>query len=410
MCLGIPGRVVALVDGYADQVALVDVKGVERKINIGMLDVPPRPEEWVLIHMGFALEVVSEDEAARALAGLEMLGRGTAGRVRRRLEVAGVVQGVGFRPFVYANASELGLTGEVRNDSSGVVIEVEGDDHAVEELASRVRHHAPPLAVVEAVTVSDLAPVGGTGFRISDTSVTGKTRTLASPDVAMCADCAAELHDPTNRRHRHAFISCTNCGPRYTIITGLPYDRPATTMAPFAMCAACRAEYDDPADRRFHAQTIACPDCGPTLRLHLPGGSGRTGDDALRATRSLLAAGGIVAIKGLGGYHLACDATDEMAVAELRRRKLRGGKPFAVMARDLDVAHAVAAISPGEEVVLTGHRRPILLVPRLAGTGVAASVAPGNPDLGVFLPYTPLHELLLADDPDADAPVLPRCS
>ncbi len=399
MCLGIPGRVVALVDGYGDQVALVDVEGAERRVNIGMLDEAPRPDEWVLIHMGFALEVVSEEDAARALSGLEMLGHGSAGRVRRRLEVSGVVQGVGFRPFVYAAASELGLSGEVCNDSSGVVLEVEGDDAAVEELTSRIRHHAPPLALVEALTVTELAPVGGTGFRIADTTMSGGGRTLASPDVAMCADCARELHDPADRRHRHAFISCTNCGPRYTIITGLPYDRPATTMAPFEMCAACRAEYDDPADRRFHAQTIACRDCGPTLRLHRSGRPDRTQDEALRETRSLLADGAIVAIKGLGGYHLACDATDERAVAELRRRKQRGGKPFAVMARDLDVAHAVAVISSDEEAVLTGARRPILLMPRRAGTGVAPSVAPGNPDLGVFLPYTPVHELLLADDP-----------
>jgi hydrogenase maturation protein HypF len=398
MCLGIPGRVVALVDGYADQVALVDVEGAERRINIGMLDAPPRAGEWVLIHMGFALEVVSEEDAARALAGLEMLGSGSAGRVRRRLEVAGVVQGVGFRPFVYAAASELGLSGEVRNDSSGVVLEVEGDDAAVEELTSRIRHHAPPLAVVEALTVTELAPVGGTGFRIADTTLSGGGRTLASPDVAMCADCAAELHDPTDRRHGHAFISCTNCGPRYTIITGLPYDRPATTMAPFEMCPVCRSEYDDPADRRFHAQTIACRDCGPTLRLHLPGQPDRVADESLGATRALLAQGAIVAIKGLGGYHLACDATNEMAVAELRRRKQRGGKPFAVMARDLQVAHAVAAISTDEEAVLSGARRPILLMPRRAGTGVAPSVAPGNPDLGVLLPYTPVHELLLAED------------
>ena len=406
MCLGIPGRVLEPVDGFEGQVALVEVEGAPRPVNIGMLDTPPESGAWVLIHMGFALEVVSEADAERARSGLELLGSGSVGRVRRRVEVAGVVQGVGFRPFVYATAAELSLAGSVRNNSSGVVVEVEGDDRAVDELVSRITHHPPPLALVETVRVTDLEAVGGTGFRIADTSVEGGSRTLASPDVATCADCFAELHDPSDRRYRHPFISCTNCGPRFTIITSLPYDRPSTTMGPFAMCAACRAEYADPADRRFHAQTIACSGCGPTLRLHVPGSADVEGDDAVGAARALLAAGRIVAVKGLGGYHLACDATDESAVAELRRRKRRGRKPFAVMARDLDVVHALTHTSPDEESVLTGVRRPILLVPRRPGAGVAPSVAPGHPDLGVFLPYTPVHDLLLADDPLDPAPAL----
>ncbi len=236
MCLGIPGRVLEPVDGFEGQIALVEVEGAPRRVNIGMLDAPPESGEWVLIHMGFALEVVSALDAERARSGLELLGTGSAGRVRRRIDVAGVVQGVGFRPFVYAAAAELMLSGSVRNDSAGVVVEVEGDDRAVDELVSRITHRPPPLAMVEQVGVTDLEVVGGTGFRIADTSIDGGARTLASPDVATCADCLAELRDPQDRRYRHPFISCTNCGPRFTIITGLPYDRPSTTMAPFEMC------------------------------------------------------------------------------------------------------------------------------------------------------------------------------
>jgi hydrogenase maturation protein HypF len=211
------------------------------------------------------------------------------------------------------------------------------------------------------------------------------------------------MSDPADRRHRHPFITCTNCGPRFTIITGLPYDRATTTMAGFAMCGACRREYDDPHDRRFHAQPIACPDCGPTLELVAGPDEGRsaTGDDALRAARTLLAEGAIVAVKGLGGYHLAVDARNEEAVAELRRRKQRGDKPFAVMARDVTSAEGLVSVDADELRLLTGSRKPIVLLPRRDPDGVAASVAPGNPDLGVMLPYTPLHVLLLeAPGPD----------
>jgi hydrogenase maturation protein HypF len=414
MCLGIPGQVVEIVPGYADQLALVDVMGAQRRVNVGMLDALPEPGDWLLIHMGFAVELIDAERAEQAMTGLELMGQSradshsgdqhaeAADRVRRRFAVSGLVQGVGFRPFAYVTAAALALAGSVANTADGVMIEVEGDPDAVREYGRRLREQSPPLAMVTAVHESELPVEGGTGFSIAASSAGAPARTLASPDVATCADCLRELRDPTDRRYRHPFITCTNCGPRFTIITGLPYDRAATTMAGFAMCAACRAEYDDPADRRFHAQPIACPDCGP--RLELLDGTDQPvhGEDALRTARELLAAGRIVAVKGLGGYHLACDARNDAAVAELRRRKQRGGKPFAVLAADLDVARRLVTMSPDEEQLLAGIRKPIVLLPRRAGAGVSGAVAPDNPDLGVLLPYTPLHVLLfgLAGDPD----------
>ncbi len=326
-----------------------------------------------------------------------------AERVRSRFEVSGLVQGVGFRPFVYVTASELGLTGTVANTSAGVVIEVEGTAAAVSELGHRLVHAPPPLAEVQEVSESSQSPRGGTGFTIEN-SASGEGRTLASPDVATCDDCLRELTDPADRRHRHPFITCTNCGPRFTIITSLPYDRAATTMAAFPMCDACRAEYDDPTDRRFHAQPIACPNCGPTLEL-LGTGPRESGDDAVRRARDLITRGLIVAVKGLGGYHLACDARNETAVAELRRRKQRGDKPFAVMVRDADVAGGLVAMDQAEHRLLTGHRKPIVLLPLAGVERLAASVAPGNPDLGLMLPYTPVHVLLL-EAPGTDALVM----
>jgi hydrogenase maturation protein HypF len=327
-----------------------------------------------------------------------------AARVRWRLVVRGVVQGVGFRPFVYATAAQLSLTGSVCNDSGGVVIEVEGTEPDVADFARRLTEQPPPLAVVESVESTAVAVRGGTGFRIASSSRSGAARTLASPDVATCPDCLRELTDPADRRFRHPFITCTNCGPRFTIIEDLPYDRPATTMAAFAMCAECAAEYADPADRRFHAQPIACPRCGPQLELVTRTGPPRSGEDALAEARRLLAAGAIVAVKGLGGYHLACDAGDGRAVAELRRRKRRGDKPFAVMARDVATVRDVARLDPVEEALLSGSRRPIVLLarrgPAAATVEVSAGVAPGNPDLGVMLPYTPLHTLLFGLDGD----------
>jgi hydrogenase maturation protein HypF len=325
-------------------------------------------------------------------------------RQRRRFEVRGVVQGVGFRPFVYVTASSLLLTGSVANESGGVVVEVEGDADAIAAFAQRLRADAPPLATIESIRTATLPARGGTGFTIAASRRDGGTRTLAAPDVATCADCLRELADPADRRHRHPFISCTNCGPRFTIITDLPYDRPATTMAGFDMCAACAREYADPADRRFHAQPIACHDCGPTLSLVRPGEPTRTGDAALAVARDLLTSGAILAVKGLGGYHLACDAADERAVSLLRHRKRRPAKPFAVMVRDLETARTLAAVGPAAEALLTGPRRPIVLLPTIRGA-LARSVAPGNPDLGVMLPYTPVHVLLL-DPPGPPALVM----
>ncbi|MDH6696253.1 carbamoyltransferase HypF [Streptomyces griseoviridis] len=417
MCLGIPGRVVELVEGYADQLALVDVEGAGRRVNVGMLDAPPAAGDWVLLHMGFAVEIIDETKAEQALSGLRMMGAGSCDEevpparqalVRRRFEVRGVVQGVGFRPFVYVTASALALTGSVANTGTGVLAEVEGDLDAVTEFGHRLRTGPPPLAAVESVTETDLPLAGDAGFTIADTAATGRARTLVSPDTATCQDCLAELRDPGDRRHRHPFITCTHCGPRFTIVTGLPYDRAATTMAAFPMCAACRTEYEDPRDRRFHAQPIACHDCGPRLEL-IDGVSEEPlhGDEALRAARKLLADGGIVAVKGLGGYHLACDARDETAVARLRRRKRRGGKPFAVMAANLDVAGELVTMTEDEQALLTGARKPIVLLPRRTGPGssrVADAVAPGSPDLGMLLPYTPLHVLLFGLDGDRPGP------
>jgi hydrogenase maturation protein HypF len=328
---------------------------------------------------------------------------------RRRLRVCvhGVVQGVGFRPFVYTAAAALGLSGSVRNDTSGAIIEVEGDPAEIDNFLAQLRDRPPPLAVVESIETQDIPTVGGTGFTIADTSRSDGGRTLASPDVAMCADCATEQRDPSNRRYRHAFVNCTNCGPRFTIITGVPYDRASTTMASFAMCAECAREYADPADRRFHAQPVCCPNCGPALRYRGGDGGMTHGDDALLQARQLLRDGGILAIKGIGGYHLACDANDERAVAELRRRKRRGDKPFAVMVPDLPAACAIADVDDPSARLLGSPQRPIVLVPRRRDTRIADAVAPRNPDLGVMLAYTPLHTLIFGlPGDDAGSPVL----
>jgi hydrogenase maturation protein HypF len=330
---------------------------------------------------------------------------------RRRLRVCvrGVVQGVGFRPFVYTAAASLGLSGCVRNDSSGAIIEVEGDATGIDDFLHRLRSGPPPLAIIESIVTEQIPVVGGTAFTIADTSRSGTGRTLASPDVAMCAECAAELRDPTNRRYRHPFVNCTNCGPRFTIIGSLPYDRATTTMAAFEMCAECAREYADPADRRFHAQPVCCPACGPQLRYLTPGHDAAHREDGLSAARALLRDGGVLAVKGVGGYHLACDARNTAAVAELRRRKRRGDKPFAVMVPDLPTARRIADVDEPAQRLLTGPQRPIVLLPRLPDSGVADSVAPCNPDLGVMVAYAPLHVLLFGlpgDEPGPDVLVM----
>ncbi|MGV0643417.1 carbamoyltransferase HypF [Mycolicibacterium sp. XJ2546] len=328
------------------------------------------------------------------------------GRVRLRVDVHGVVQGVGFRPFVYSCAAALSLAGCVRNDSSGAVIEVEGDAGDVEAFLSRLCDQPPPLAVIESVEIQPVPLVGGTGFVIADTLRTDGARTLTSPDVAMCAQCAAEQADPCDRRYRHPFINCTNCGPRFTIIGSLPYDRASTTMAAFEMCPECAREYHDPGDRRFHAQPICCPDCGPALTYRAGSGRSSTGENGLRAAREVLRDGGVLAVKGIGGYHLACDAGNARAVAELRLRKHRGDKPFAVMVPDLATARDIAEVDDASARMLSGPQRPIVLMPRRPEAPVAEAVAPHNPDLGVLLAYAPLHPLLFGLPGDVPGPAV----
>jgi hydrogenase maturation protein HypF len=318
-----------------------------------------------------------------------------AGRARLRVRVGGVVQGVGFRPHVHRLARELGLAGWIRNDERGVVAEVEGAPHALDAFRARLVADAPPLALVEQVRAQPLPPTGEKGFAIRASDRRGAARALVSPDVAVCADCLAEVLDPADRRHRYPFATCTNCGPRYTIVQDVPYDRARTTMAGFPLCPACRAEYEDPADRRFHAEPIACPVCGPRARLL--GGGPWPGEDAVAQAAVALRAGRIVAVKGLGGYHLACRADREDVVAALRARKQREDKPFALMAADLDGARALVTLTPADEALLASPLAPIVLAPRLRGAPVARAVAPRSADLGVMLPATPLHHLLLRD-------------
>jgi hydrogenase maturation protein HypF len=318
--------------------------------------------------------------------------------IRRRLLVRGVVQGVGFRPFVYNLARELGLGGFVLNDARGVVVEAEGPAEQVAAFARRLAAEAPAAARVDEVSEETIAVVGQRRFVIG-ASAAGEVLTLVSPDLATCDECRRELFDPADRRRRYPFINCTSCGPRFTIINRVPYDRPATTMARFTMCAPCQSEYDDPADRRFHAQPNACAACGPRLALWDAAGAPLDAADPLDEAVRLLAAGAIVAVKGLGGYHLACDATNEAAVAALRGRKVREDKPFAVMARDEDVVRRYCELGDDERALLASPARPIVLLRKKVGAALAEAVAPGNRFLGVMLPYTPVHYLLLAREP-----------
>jgi hydrogenase maturation protein HypF len=332
--------------------------------------------------------------------------------LRRSVRVTGVVQGVGFRPYVFGLARSLRLGGHVGNDDEGVFVVVEGEDADVEEFLRRLPVEAPPLSAVESVAALAEEPLGDSEFRVvGSRDGGGGDVALIPPDTAVCADCLREVLDPLDRRHRYPFTACTYCGPRYTIVTGLPYDRPFTTMAAFPLCATCQAEYDDPGDRRFHAQPTACPECGPRLAFRRRDDVVTAYDDtalaeAIRAVR----AGGIVAVKGVGGYHLACDAFQPAAVAELRRRKQRGDKPFAVMVADLDVAASLATIGVPVAEALTSREAPIVLVPSVAaGTeeqALLATVAPGAATIGLLLPYSPLHHLLMAAHPALDGPPL----
>jgi hydrogenase maturation protein HypF len=301
--------------------------------------------------------------------------------VRRRFRVAGVVQGVGFRPFVFGLAQRHGLDGFVLNDGQGVLIEAEGPAEVLDAFTRALNDDAPALARVDSVRFEPVLPLGRAGFTIEASVAAGRTA-LIPADVATCDDCLRELFDPNDRRYRYPFVNCTQCGPRYTIVRSVPYDRPNTTMAEFPLCADCRREYEDPSDRRFHAEPVCCPVCGPQLSL------------PLAQAVELLQAGAIVAVKGLGGWHLACDAANEAAVATLRARKHREAKPFALMTTQPELLAHVAA---DEAALLESRRRPIVLLRRSDDAPVAPSVAPGSPWLGVMLPYTPLHHLLLAD-------------
>jgi hydrogenase maturation protein HypF len=351
----------------------------------------------------------------RASPGARAGGPGEAvQRTRVSVRVEGIVQGVGFRPFVYALATRLGLAGLVGNDVDGVFAEAEGPPAAVAEFLRALERDAPPLARVERVTATAMAPQDTAAFQIVASDPVGRRATLIAADTATCADCLRELADPADRRFRYPFINCTNCGPRFTIVRDVPYDRPLTTMAAFAMCEQCAAEYHDPANRRFHAQPTCCPSCGPRLTLLdaaakpqdatgepdrssiSPLANPAPADAALRLAAELLRAGRVVAVKGLGGYHLAADAASEAAVAALRARKHREDKPFAVMTAGLADARLLCEVGDAAADLLQSQARPIVLLRRRPDADVAASAAPGNRQLGIMLPYTPLHHLLLA--------------
>src|SRR5712671_595398 len=318
-------------------------------------------------------------------------------RSRRSIAVEGVVQGVGFRPFVHGLASRLGLGGSVRNRAGGVLIEIEGESEALERFLEEMRRRPPPLARIEEITWLESPPRGEERFQIEESTAAAGGAVRISPDVATCDHCLREMLDPADRRFRHPFLNCTNCGPRLTVVTGAPYDRERTTMARFALCPDCSAECHDPSDRRFHAQPTCCPRCGPTLQPLDSRGAALDEPDPVAFAARELSRGRIGAIKGVGGYHLACDARSEPAVSELRRRKARDEKPFAMMVRDLAAAAALCRLSPEERALLASPARPIVLLDRREGGGVAASVAPRSPQLGLMLPYAPLQHLILRE-------------
>jgi hydrogenase maturation protein HypF len=314
--------------------------------------------------------------------------------------IRGAVQGVGFRPFVYRLARELGLDGWVNNSSQGVFFEAEGEPEALTTFLRRLQSDHPPRAFIQSFEHAVLDPSGTSGFVIRPSDPAGEKTALVMPDIALCDDCRRELFDPHNRRYRYPFINCTNCGPRYSIISALPYDRPNTTMLGFIMCPACRQEYEDPADRRFHAQPNACPECGPHIELwDAQGAVHGMHDEALTAAVSALAGGKILAVKGIGGFHLMADAGNEEAVRRLRARKHREEKPFAMMAPSVDLVKDLCEVDEEEERLLTAPEAPIVLLRRRDAQSlfVAHNVAPHNPCFGIMVPYAPLHHLLLAD-------------
>ncbi len=316
--------------------------------------------------------------------------------MRRRLLVFGIVQGVGFRPWVHQLAHQHGLHGFVLNSGFGVVIEIEGVDSAQQHFLRDLRAKTPPLAIIDEVREEILPVEGGEGFTIRDSAPQEGALALVPPDIATCPDCEADLRDPEGRRYLYPFTNCTNCGPRYTIIRDVPYDRPFTTMAEFTMCAACEAEYHDPSNRRFHAQPNACSQCGPWVELWDKTQCIASRHAAIIRTQMLLHRGAIIAIKGLGGFHLACHAADHGAVQRLRARKRRNGKPLAVMVASVEAARALCHVSSQEAAALESVRRPIVLLRRHSEGNVSPHVAGGVGTLGLMLPYTPLHHLLMA--------------
>ncbi len=316
-----------------------------------------------------------------------------------KVHVRGIVQGVGFRPFVFGLARDLNLVGYVRNTSSGVDIELDGERPVLDNFLVALQSKAPSLAHLDEVQIDWQNPNGFQSFEILHSESEASEFQPISPDVSICSDCLRELFDPADRRFRYPFINCTNCGPRFTIIKDIPYDRPKTTMAPFTMCPDCAGEYQNPLDRRFHAQPVACPRCGPAVWLEIPGAPRSlvvNGDDAIEQVRKMLKDGRILAIKGLGGFHLACDATNPEAVEELRRRKLRVDKPFALMIADIDLVSRHTFLSPLERLLVERRERPIVILRRNPASNVVEQVAPGQSTIGVMLPYTPLHYLLFA--------------
>ncbi|MDX9785390.1 MAG: carbamoyltransferase HypF [Desulfobacterales bacterium] len=311
------------------------------------------------------------------------------------VEVRGIVQGVGFRPFVYQLANKLALTGTVANSTTGVIIHIEGAPERIESFCTTLRTQCPPLSRITDIRSRAEALTHARAFTIIPSETQNDAATFVAPDVSVCDDCLGEMQDPRNRRFRYPFINCTNCGPRYTIIEDIPYDRPKTAMKGFSMCPLCRAEYEDPANRRFHAQPNACPDCGPQVRLFDNRRRAMLAEDPVGEAQKLLKEGYVLAVKGLGGFHLAVDAENEEAVQTLRKRKNRPDKPFALMSRDMAAVRRYAHLSPAEAALLTAMERPMVLLQKRFPDLLAEAVAPGNRYFGVMLPYTPLHHLLL---------------
>jgi len=316
--------------------------------------------------------------------------------IAKHISINGIVQGVGFRPFVYGLAKRLQIKGQVANTSSGVIIRAEGSESDIDVFCKELSVNPPPLSRITDISIISEQVQGFTEFSIILSQHHADRSTLISPDVSVCEDCLREMNDPKDRRYRYPFINCTNCGPRYTIISDIPYDRRYTSMKKFRMCKECQAEYDNPDDRRFHAQPNACPECGPHVELYDNKKNKIISDDPIHHAALLLKQGCILAIKGLGGFHLAADAQNDAAVSRLRERKRREEKPFALMSCDIETIRSYACISPEEEALLISPQRPIVLLRKKEPNPLSAAIAPKNNYFGVMLPYTPLHYILLS--------------